>query len=70
MIGDKVEDILFGINIKATPVLVLTGFGPASLLKLREKGIESVYVAQNLLVAVDWIITERHPETQTKAKGP
>ncbi len=56
MIGDKVEDILFGINIKAKPILVLTGFGPKSLPKLREKGIQPVYVAQNLGDAVDWII--------------
>lgn len=67
MIGDKVEDILFGINIKAKPILVLTGFGPTSLPKLREKGIEPAYVAQNLGDAVDWVIRNKQQENQTKA---
>lgn len=56
MIGDKVEDILFGVNIHATPILLLTGFGRKSLLKLREKGIEPAHVAETLLDAVDWIL--------------
>jgi D-glycero-D-manno-heptose 1,7-bisphosphate phosphatase len=56
VIGDKVEDVLFGLNIKANPILVLTGYGQKSLLALEEKGIKPVYVAKNLLHAVDWII--------------
>lgn len=56
MIGDKVEDILFGLNIKATPILVLTGFGQKSLPKLKEQEIQPVYVAQTLLEAVNWIL--------------
>jgi D-glycero-D-manno-heptose 1,7-bisphosphate phosphatase len=65
MIGDKVEDILFGINIKATSILVLTGFGSSSLPKLKEKGIDPAYVAQNLLDAVDWIIRLKQPQIKT-----
>ncbi len=56
MIGDKVEDILFGLNIEAKPILVLTGFGPESLPKLEKKGVAPAYVAQNLLDAVNWIL--------------
>ena len=56
MIGDKVEDMLFGRNIKASPVLVLTGFGQKSLSELKQRGIPPVFVAQNLLEAVDWIL--------------
>jgi D-glycero-D-manno-heptose 1,7-bisphosphate phosphatase len=56
MIGDKVEDILFGLNIKATPILVLTGFGQKSLSALKEQEIQPGYVAQNLLDAVNWIL--------------
>ncbi len=56
MIGDKVEDILFGKNIQASPILVLTGFGAKSLPKLREKGMEPAYVADTLLGAVEWIL--------------
>lgn len=66
MIGDKVEDILFGLNIRANPILVLTGFGPKSLPRLKERGIVPVHVARNLLDAVDWIIREKQTEIRTK----
>jgi D-glycero-D-manno-heptose 1,7-bisphosphate phosphatase len=56
MIGDKVEDILFGLNIQAIPILLLTGFGQNSLPKLRDKGIEPANVAETLLDAVGWIL--------------
>jgi D-glycero-D-manno-heptose 1,7-bisphosphate phosphatase len=65
MIGDKVEDILFGINIGATPILVLTGFGSSSLPKLREKGINLAFVAHDLLDAADWIIRIKQAEIKT-----
>lgn len=58
MVGDKVEDILFGLNIQARPILCLTGFGQESLPKLKEKGVELAYVAKTLLDAVDWILQE------------
>jgi D-glycero-D-manno-heptose 1,7-bisphosphate phosphatase len=64
MVGDKVEDILFGLNIQAKPILCLTGFGQESLPKLKEKGIMPVYVAQTLLDAVIWILR------QEKKEGP
>ena len=56
MIGDKTEDILFGINIKATSILLLTGFGQKTLPKLKEKGIDPAHVAETLKEAVDWIL--------------
>ena len=56
MIGDKVEDILFGMNIQATSILLLTGYGQKSLPKLRDKGIQPAHVAETLLDAVDWIL--------------
>jgi D,D-heptose 1,7-bisphosphate phosphatase len=56
MIGDKVEDILFGKNINATPILVLTGFGKESRVQLEEMNIKPAYVAKNLLDAVNWIL--------------
>lgn len=55
MIGDKVEDILFGFNIQATPILVLTGYGRESLPVLQEQGKEPASVAPRLLEAVNWI---------------
>ncbi len=56
MIGDKVEDMLFARNIKASPILVLTGFGQKTLSEFKQRGIPPVFVAQNLLEAVDWIL--------------
>jgi D-glycero-D-manno-heptose 1,7-bisphosphate phosphatase len=58
MVGDKVEDILFGLNIQAKSILVLTGYGKESLPKLKKRGIKPDYVAQNLLDAVSWIVKE------------
>lgn len=67
MIGDKVEDILFGQAIGATPILVLTGFGKRSLARLRRSRPGPAYVAQNLEAAVRWIIRrERRPGTSPR----
>ncbi len=63
MVGDKVEDILFGININATVILVLTGYGQESLQKLEAKGIQPAYVAKNLLDAADWIVEKEKSES-------
>lgn len=56
MVGDKVEDILLALNINATPVLVLTGYGEKSLAELQTMGIEPGHVAVDILRAVDWIL--------------
>lgn len=56
MVGDKVEDILLGLQIKATPLLVLTGHGQISLVELQARGIQPAFLARNLLEAVDWIL--------------
>lgn len=64
MVGDKVEDILFGLNIHARPILVLTGFGQESLLKLKKRGINPAYIAADLLDAVNWILQRE------KSDGP
>ena len=58
MVGDKVEDILFGNNIKAKTILVLTGYGKKSQSLLKEKGIEPSFVAADLLEAVNWILKQ------------
>lgn len=60
MVGDKVEDVQFGWNLGARSVLVLTGYGQASLAKLRAQGTEPAHVAQNLLDAVNWILEEEN----------
>jgi len=55
MVGDKVEDVQFGLNIKARSILLLTGFGRKSLVKLKAKEVRPAHVAKNLLTAVRWI---------------
>lgn len=56
MVGDKVEDILFGLTIKATSILVRTGFGEESLPRLRARGAQPAFVAEDILEAADWIL--------------
>ena len=56
MIGDKAEDIIFGKNIHATSILLLTGFGKKSIPKLKQKGIDPAHVAETLKEAVEWIL--------------
>lgn len=56
LIGDKADDVAFGLNIGATPVLVLTGAGPASEKRLREQGLAAGHIASDVLAAVRWII--------------
>lgn len=58
MIGDKAEDILFGQNIGAQPILVLTGYGRDSRARLKEKKARAAYVAEDLLRAVEWILSQ------------
>ena len=65
VIGDKMEDIVFGLNIQATPVLVLTGNGREALSKLKELGVEPSHVASEILDAVRWILEEE--ENRVKA---
>ncbi len=56
IVGDKVEDIVLGLNIKASPVLVLTGYGRESLAKLGAIGVEPAHVAEDILGAAVWIL--------------
>jgi D-glycero-D-manno-heptose 1,7-bisphosphate phosphatase len=66
MIGDKAEDILFGLNIHATPILLLTGYGQKSLLRLKEKGVEPAFVAETLKEAIAWILEREKPILKKK----
>jgi|Deesub1362B_J571_1020462.scaffolds.fasta_scaffold01324_7 D-glycero-D-manno-heptose 1,7-bisphosphate phosphatase len=58
MVGDKVDDILFGLNIGAKAILVLTGFGKSTHFHLKELKIKPSYIANNLLDAVNWILND------------
>ena len=66
MVGDKVDDLLFGLNIGAKPVLVLTGYGKESLLRLKKRKVQPAYIAKNLLHAVDWILSQENYKDKIK----
>jgi D-glycero-D-manno-heptose 1,7-bisphosphate phosphatase len=56
MVGDKVDDILFGLNIGAVPVLVLTGYGRASGAALAARRLRPACTAEDILEAAAWIV--------------
>ncbi len=58
MVGDKVEDIILALNIKASPVLVLTGYGRESLAKLGAADIKPAHIAEDILEAAVWILQQ------------
>jgi D,D-heptose 1,7-bisphosphate phosphatase len=64
MIGDHGEnDMLAGASVGCKPILVLTGWGRGSNNEFRHpwSSIEPVFVAENALEAVKWIL-EKQPE--------
>jgi D-glycero-D-manno-heptose 1,7-bisphosphate phosphatase len=70
MVGDKMADILFGLNIGAVPVLVLTGYGPESLGKIERGAARPAHIARNLAVAVDWIVRREERASRPRASSP
>jgi D-glycero-D-manno-heptose 1,7-bisphosphate phosphatase len=56
VIGDKTDDVAFGLKIGATPVLVRTGAGRDAVRRLREQGLAPGHTAANILTAARWII--------------
>jgi D-glycero-D-manno-heptose 1,7-bisphosphate phosphatase len=62
VVGDKVEDVMFGRALGATAVLVLTGYGAETRQKLAAEGNAAAVVAANLGEAVDWILAREPSE--------
>ncbi len=56
MVGDKLEDIEFGLAVGAIPILVLTGRGKESRARLAKRGLVPAAVAADLAGAADWIL--------------
>ena len=55
MIGDDVCDIQVGLNAGCKTVLVLTGKGPETQIKLQKDGIIPDFISENLLAAINTI---------------
>jgi D-glycero-D-manno-heptose 1,7-bisphosphate phosphatase len=66
MIGDKPADVLFGHNVGAAPVLVLTGYGRRAADRLAALGVRPAHTAAGVLEAAVWIL-EREKRS---AHGP
>ncbi len=56
MVGDKVEDIKFGLAAGATPILVRTGYGRDSEARLPGLDVRPAFVADGIREAVAWIL--------------
>lgn len=58
MVGDKPDDVLFGLNIGARPVLVLTGYGRRAEAGLAALGVRPAHAAAGILEAAAWILEQ------------
>jgi D-glycero-D-manno-heptose 1,7-bisphosphate phosphatase len=58
VVGDKVSDLEAGWRVGCRPVLVLTGYGVEAREAFREHAFQPEYIAENLLQAVQWILTQ------------
>lgn len=56
MVGDKPADVLFGLNVGAVPVLVLTGYGRRAPAALAALGARPAHTAAGILEAAAWIL--------------
>ncbi len=63
MVGDKPDDVLFGLNIGARPILVLTGYGRASSAALAARGIRPAHEAVGVIEAASWILEQERPSS-------
>jgi D-glycero-D-manno-heptose 1,7-bisphosphate phosphatase len=55
MIGDKIEDVQLGLAFGGTPILVRTGYGESSAVRLEALGLRAAAVVPHLLDAVAWL---------------
>ncbi len=69
IVGDKVEDMLLGLEIRATPVLVLTGYGMKAQAELKARGVKPAYIASDLLQAVNWILEKEKELTSSSSSA-
>ena len=71
MIGDQTRDLLAGVAVGASPVLVLTGHGDRHRAQATSgDGVRPRYVAPNLLDAVQWILEGSKPrQAGTELEG-
>jgi len=64
IVGDHLGDVLLGVNAGARPIHVLTGHGDHEREKLKDRGIDTAYLADDLTEAVEYIITRSMEEQE------
>jgi D-glycero-D-manno-heptose 1,7-bisphosphate phosphatase len=67
VVGDKTIDVQTGIAAGAKAILVMTGFGAASLDECRAKGIIPAYVAPTVVEAVTFILQQLEEDGEKHA---
>ncbi len=63
VVGDRIVDIQAGRNAGATTILVLTGYGPHTLVECREQGVIPDVVAVDIAEAVEFIMRKINGKT-------
>ena len=67
LVGDKTIDVQTGIAAGAKAILVLTGFGAASLDECRAEGITPAFVAPTVVEAVKFILQQLEEDGEKHA---
>ena len=58
VVGDKMADVGLATNAGARGILVKTGYGPAQLVRHGGQAPGAAFVAETVLEAVSWMLTE------------
>ena len=58
VVGDKLADVNLGRNVGSRSILVKTGYGEAELVRHHGQVPGAAFVAETVLEAVSWILTE------------
>ncbi|MBU0681786.1 MAG: D-glycero-beta-D-manno-heptose 1,7-bisphosphate 7-phosphatase [Proteobacteria bacterium] len=65
VVGDRWSDLKAAVSCRATPVLVLTGYGKGDFDYIGpHQKVQPVFVAQNLQDAVEWILDDMKGKTE------
>ena len=67
MVGDKTIDVQTGLAAGTRAILVMTGFGAASVDECRAKGITPAYVAPTVVEAVTFILQQLEEDGERHA---
>ena len=55
-VGDAAEDVAAAYAVGCTPIIVRTGRGEATIIKLGESGLKQPVIVHDLRAAVEWIL--------------